>query len=139
MARHGDQGRLGQDIHRRFTCIQDNSVVHGDDDVVIGDKVVIGHRVLCHARRVGHRVLIGNGATVNDGVTIGEDSLLASGHGGHRQDGDPGQVAGGGRVPGRVRGQTRERHLELMERTYRGYVEKTRRYKRQDGLESTEA
>ena len=29
-----------------FTCVQDNSVVHGDADVVIGDRVVIGHQVL---------------------------------------------------------------------------------------------
>ena len=62
----------------RFTCIQDNSVVHGDADVVIGDRVVMGHMVLCHARSVGDRVLIGSGATVNDGVEIGEDSLIAS-------------------------------------------------------------
>ena len=34
----------------RRTCIQDNSVVHGDADVVIGDGVAIGHRVMCHAR-----------------------------------------------------------------------------------------
>ena len=61
------------------TCIQDNSVVHGDDDVSIGDNVVIGHRVMCHAKTVGNSVLIGNGAVVNDGVEIGEYSLLASG------------------------------------------------------------
>ena len=131
----GDSGRISIG---RFTCIQDNSVVHGDDDVVIGDKVVIGHRVLCHARTVGHRVLIGNGATVNDGVTIGEDSLLASGTVVIDKMEIPARSLVVG-VPGRVRGQTRERHLELMERTYKGYVEKTRRYKRQGGLESTEA
>ena len=61
------------------TCIQDNSVVHGDADVVIGDNVVVGHGAVCHARKVGDRVLVGNGATVNDGVEIGEDSLIAAG------------------------------------------------------------
>ena len=97
----GDSGRISIG---RFTCIQDNSVVHGDDDVVIGDKVVIGHRVLCHARRVGHRVLIGNGATVNDGVTIGEDSLLASGTVVIDKMEIPARSLVVG-VPGRVRGQ----------------------------------
>ncbi len=48
------------------TCIQDNSVVHGDADVVIGDRVVIGHRVGCHARSVGAGGMIGNGAVVKD-------------------------------------------------------------------------
>ena len=61
------------------TCIQDNSVLHGDADVEIGNNVVIGHKVLCHAAKIGDRVLLGNGSTVNDGVVIGCDSLIASG------------------------------------------------------------
>ncbi len=71
-----DMGRI---TIGKYTCVQDNSVVHGDADVVIGDYVVIGHRVMCHAKMIGNRVLIGNGATINDGVAIGEDSLIASG------------------------------------------------------------
>ena len=61
------------------TCIQDNSVLHGDADVEIGNYVVIGHKVLCLAAKIGDRVLLGNGSTVNDGVVIGSDSLIASG------------------------------------------------------------
>ena len=62
----------------KFTCIQDNSVVHGDSDVLIGDNVVIGHRVLCHAAIIETRCLIGNGAVLNDGVKIGTGSLVGS-------------------------------------------------------------
>ena len=119
----------------RFTCIQDNSVVHGDDDVVIGDRVAIGHRVLCHARTVGDRVLIGNGATVNDGVEIGEGSLVASGATLIENMIVPaGSLVVG--LPGRIRGQVQERHVELIRRASEDYVEKARRYKRQGGLES---
>ena len=59
----------------RFTCIQDNSVVHGDDDVVIGDWVAIGHRVLCHARTVGDRVLFGKYAGTEIKLT-GEEHMI---------------------------------------------------------------
>ena len=116
------------------TCVQDNSVVHGDADVVIGSDVVIGHRALCHARTVGDRVLIGNGATVNDGVEIGEDSLLASGTMVVDNMVVPARsiVAG---LPGRVRGEVEERHLELIGWYRDIYVEKTERYKRQGLLE----
>ena len=43
------------------TCVQDNSVIHGDADVEICDSVVIGHRVMCHAAVVKNNVLLGNG------------------------------------------------------------------------------
>lgn len=127
----GDSGRISIG---RYTCVQDNSVVHGDADVVIGDYVVIGHRVLCHARTVGDRVLIGNGATVNDGVEIGEDSLVASGAMVVDNTGVPPRSLVVG-VPGRVRGQVTERHLALIRRYGEAYAEKTRRYKGQGNLE----
>ena len=121
----------------RFTCVQDNSVVHGDADVVIGDRVVIERRVLCHARSVGDRVLIGNGATVNDGVEIGEDSLIASTAMVIDNMVIPSRslVAG---VPGRVGGAVEERHIELIKSTCDQYVLKAQRYKRQGDLESAQ-
>ena len=117
------------------TCIQDNSVVHGDDDVSIGDNVVIGHRVMCHAKTVGNSVLIGNGAVVNDGVEIGEYSLLASGCMvvDNMQIGPRSLVMG---VPARVRGEIRDRHAELINRTGAHYVDRGQRYKQQGNLEA---
>ena len=70
---------MGKIVIGKHTNIQDNSAVHGDADVEIGDYVTIGHKVLCHAKTVGNRAVIGNGATLNDGVEIGEYSLIASG------------------------------------------------------------
>jgi len=129
----GDQGKI---IVGSNTNIQDNSVVHGDADVSIGDDVVIGHRVVCHARTVGDRVLIGNGATVNDGVEIGEDSLLASGT--VVIDNmviKANSIVSG--IPGRVRGQVEERHKELTKGYRDLYVGNTKLYKAEGNLEST--
>ena len=119
----------------RQTCVQDNSTVHGDDDVEIGDNVVIGHNVLCHAKTVGDRVVIGNGSAVNDGVVIGEDSLIASGTVIVDNVEIPARSLVVG-VPGKVRGEIRERHLERMKWYSDVYIEKTKRYKRQGNLES---
>jgi carbonic anhydrase/acetyltransferase-like protein (isoleucine patch superfamily) len=128
----GDMGKItiGKD-----TCVEDNSVVHGDADVDIGDRVVIGHNVLCHARTVGDRVLIGSGATVNDGVTIGDDSLVASG----AMVVENMTIPGGSFVvglPARVKGAISERHKEMIAYTVDVYAEKAQRYKSQGDLES---
>ena len=68
----GDSGKV---TIGKYTNIQDNSVVHGDDDVEIGDYVTIGHRVMCHAKYIGNLSLIGNGSIINDGVIIGKNSI----------------------------------------------------------------
>ena len=119
----------------RNTCIQDNSVIHGDADVLIGDGVVIGHRVMCHAKVVGDRSLIGNGAVVNDGVEIGPDSLVASGAMliERMQVPSKSMVVG---VPGKVRGEIQERHLDLIRGTSEHYVEKAALYRREGNLQS---
>ena len=126
---------MGKITIGRYTCVQDNSIVHGDADVVIGDNVVIGHRVLCHARNVGDRALIGNGATVNDGVEIGEDSVLASGTMVVDNMEIPSRSIVMG-VPGRIRGQVEQRHIDLSKYYCDIYIEKAQRYKRQGNLES---
>ena len=126
-----DMGRI--EIGSR-TCIQDNSVVHGDADVTIGDRVVIGHRVLCHARRVGDGVLIGSGATVNDGAEIGGYSLVASGAMVIEEMRIPERSLVVG-VPARIRGGVEERHVRLIASTCESYIEKAKRYKRQGGFE----
>ncbi len=116
------------------TCIQDNSVVHGDADVEIGDDVVIGHKVLCHAKTVGDGSLLGSGCTVNDGVEIGEGSLVASGAMVVENVVVPPRSLVVG-IPGKVRGEVKERHTRLIEATAAHYVEKGRRYKAEGGLE----
>ena len=126
---------MGKITIGKFTCVQDNSVVHGDNDVVIGDNAVIGHRVLCHAKNVGDRVLIGNGATVNDGVEIGDDCVLASGTTVLDNMEIPARSIVMG-VPGRVRGEIEDRHVELTKYYCDIYIHKAQRYRNQGNLGS---
>ena len=126
-----DMGRI---VIGKHTNVQDNSVVHGDADVEIGDYVTIGHKVLCHAKTVGDRAVIGNGATLNDGVEIGEYSLVASGT--MLVDNvkiPPRSLVVGS--PGKVLREVGERHLERMKWYCDVYMEKTKKYKAQGNLE----
>ena len=128
------RGDMGKIIIGKHTNIQDNSAVHGDADVVIGDYVTIGHKVLCHAKRVGDRCVIGNGSTLNDGVEIGEYSLIASGA--MLVDNvkiPPRSLVVGS--PGKRLREVGARHLERMKWYCDVYMEKTKRYKSQGNLE----
>ena len=126
---------MGKITIGKWTCVQDNSVVHGDADVVIGDNVVVGHGAVCHARRVGDRVLVGNGATVNDGVEIGEDSLIAAGAVVLDKTVVPaGSVVAG--VPAKVLGRTSKRHKEMIGWLRDIYVKQAQRYRGQGNLSS---
>ena len=128
----GDMGKITIGKH---TNVQDNSAVHGDADVVIGDYVTIGHKVLCHAKSVGDRCVLGNGAVVNDGVEIGEYSLVASGT--MLVDNvkiPPRSLVVGS--PGKALRPVSERHLARMKWYCEVYMEKTKRYKADGNLES---
>ena len=113
--------------------VQDNSVLHADDDAEIGDGVTIGHGVVCHARRIGDGSLIGNGAVLNDGVVVGEGTLIAAGAvlPENAVIGDGLLVRG---MPGKPLGPVRERHLKLMRGAAASYVERIGRYKSEGRL-----
>ena len=117
------------------TCIQDNSVLHGDADVEIGNNVVIGHKVLCHAAKIGDRVLLGNGSTVNDGVVIGSDSLIASGTVlPDKQSIAAKSIVMG--VPGKIRSEIKQKFIDLIKNTSEAYAKRAIRYKKEGDLES---
>ena len=129
------RGDMGKVIIGKHTNIQDNSAVHGDADVEIGDHVTIGHKVLCHAKNVENNVVIGNGATINDGVEIGEYCLIASG----TMLVDNVKIAPRSLVvgsPGKAIREVGERHLEKMKWYNDVYMDKCKRYKAQGNLES---
>ena len=127
----GDTGKISIG---KFTNIQDNSVLHGDDDVIIGDNVTIGHRVMCHGRNIGNRVLIGNGAILNDGVLVGEESVIGSGSMILENMDIPEKSIVVG-MPGRVRGSVRDKHVDMIDRIAAGYAEKAQKYKAEGTLE----
>lgn len=63
------------------TNIQDNSVVHCDEDVpcLIGQRVTVGHAAVVHGAIVGDRCLVGIGAKLLNRSRLGEGAWLASG------------------------------------------------------------
>ena len=127
----GDTGKI---TIGKFTNIQDNSVLHGDDDVIIGDNVTIGHRVLCHGRNIGNRVLIGNGAILNDGVLVGEESVIGSGSMILENMDIPEKSIVVG-MPGRIRGSVKDKHVNMIDRIAAGYASKAQKYKAEGNLE----
>ena len=110
------------------TNIQDNSVIHSDDNSTIGNNVTIGHGVTCHAKTIMDNCLLGNGSTLNEGVVIGEFSLIASGSMVLENMKIPPKSLVMGN-PARIRGEINERHLELIKLSCSTYVDKVKIYR----------
>ena len=128
------RGDMGKVRIGKYTNIQDNSVVHGDDDVEIGDYVIVGHRVMCHAKYIGDQSLIGNGAIINDGVIIGKNSVIGSGTMVLENMDIPERSIAVG-MPGRVRGEVQQKHLDLQVELADIYSNQAKRYKKEGTLE----
>jgi carbonic anhydrase/acetyltransferase-like protein (isoleucine patch superfamily) len=71
-----DRVEIGAD-----TNIQDNSVVHCDEDApcVIGERVTVGHAAVVHGAVVEDRCLVGIGAKLLNRSRLGEGAWLAAG------------------------------------------------------------
>lgn len=109
--------------------VQDNSVIHADDDANIGDGVTIGHGVVCHGKTVGDGCLLGNGSVLNDGVVLGKGCLVAAGSViPENVTFDDDLLIRG--VPGKAIGRVRTRHQQLQQRAALSYVNRLQRYKR---------
>lgn len=63
------------------TNIQDNAVLHCDEDVpcFVGDRVTVGHSAIIHGASVGSRALVGIGAMALNTSVIGEGAWLGAG------------------------------------------------------------
>ena len=61
------------------TSIEDNCVVHGGTDVIIGDNTIIGHGAVVHCHRIGSNVLVGNNVSLLDGAEIGDFCIIGAG------------------------------------------------------------
>lgn len=90
--------------------IQDNAVIHGDKDVVIGNRVSVGHGAVVHGATIEDDVLIGMGAVVMDGTVVGKGSIVAAGAviGGDKII-PPGSLVMG--VPGKVKKELSEEEI----------------------------
>lgn len=63
------------------TNIQENSVVHGDEEfeVNVGSGCTIGHGAIIHGCTIGKNTLIGMGAIILNGAKIGNNSIVGAG------------------------------------------------------------
>ena len=61
------------------TSIEDNCVIHGWADIIIGDNVIVGHGAVIHCHKIGNNALIGINATILDGAEVGDFSVVAAG------------------------------------------------------------
>lgn len=63
------------------TNVQDNSVLHCDEDVpcTLGNRVTVGHAAVVHGATVGDGALIGIGARALNNSILGEGAWLGAG------------------------------------------------------------
>lgn len=75
------RGDVNKIVVGRYSNVQDNSVLHVDDDkaCVLGDYVTIGHGAIVHASTIEDNVLVGMGAIVLSGCHIGSGTIIAAG------------------------------------------------------------
>ena len=65
----------------RYTNIQDNSMIHVNDDypTIIGDFVTIGHNCVIHGCTIEEHCLIGMGSVILSGAVVGRGSVIGAG------------------------------------------------------------
>ncbi len=114
------------------TNIQDNCVVHvtaGTAPTIIAEEVTIGHGAIIHGCTIKRGALIGMGARILDGAVIGENALVGAGtlvpEGMHVP---PRTLVVG--VPARIKRELTEKEIELLEQSWRHYVEYKEEYLR---------
>jgi len=112
--------------------VQDGSVLHVDPGypMTLGRMVTIGHKVMLHGCSIGDGSLVGinsvvmNGARIGSGSLIGANTLIPEG----KEIPEGVLVLGSpGKVVRDLRTEERDRLLAIA----RGYVERSRMYKRE--------
>ena len=116
------------------TNIQDNSIVHGDEDVYIGNGVTMGHMVMCHATTVGDNVMLANASVINDGVKVGNNCLIGASSTvvPNMVIPDFSFVLG---TPARIKSTISDKHLDMVKKNALSYVRRTKMYKKEGGFE----
>jgi carbonic anhydrase/acetyltransferase-like protein (isoleucine patch superfamily) len=112
------------------TSIEDNCVVHGGTDVIIGDNTIIGHGAVIHCHRIGSKVLVGNNVTLLDGAEIGDFCIIGAGSvvAPEAKIADKSVVTG---VPARIRGQLSQEQLVRLKLGSDIYAKLAQQYKQQ--------
>lgn len=111
------------------TNIQDNAVIHVDDDAParIGNNVTVGHAAVVHGCTVGNGSLIGIGATILSHAEIGEFCIVGANALVTERKRFPDRSVIIGSPAKRVREVTDE-EVEMLRESADHYVELGRRY-----------
>ena len=112
------------------TSIQDNSVLHAELPMEIGDNVLIGHSAVVHGKKIGSNTLIGNNATILDETHIGDFCIIGAGcvvsQG--MEIPDNSLVVG---VPGKIKGKPSSQQLWWVKEAPQIYTKLAKQYKEQ--------
>lgn len=111
------------------TNLQDGVVVHADPGypVRIGARGTVGHGAIVHGATIEDDCLIGMRAVVLNGARIGRGSLLAAGAVVREGERIPeGSLVAG--VPAKVRRPVTDAERQMMEDSWRGYVDRAARH-----------
>jgi len=129
------RGDTNQILIGDATNIQDNAVVHVDDDAPahIGANVTVGHAAVVHGCTVGDGSLIGIGATILSHARIGEFCIVGAGALITERKEFPDRSLLIGAPAKRVREVTDE-EVEMLKRSAAHYAELGRRYRAELGV-----
>ena len=74
------RGDIGKIYVGKNTNIQDNSVIHTDENgnCFIGENVTIGHGAIIHSATISDNTLVGMGATILSNAKIGRDCIIGA-------------------------------------------------------------
>ncbi|NVB40239.1 gamma carbonic anhydrase family protein [Pseudenhygromyxa sp. WMMC2535] len=124
----GDDGPI---VIGAQSSIQDNAVIHcteGLSSTHVGARVTVGHSVILHGCTVHDDALVGMGAVLLDNAVVESWSLVAAG-----ALVPPGKVVAAGTLvagnPMRVLRECQERDRQMIDSSWRAYVERTHQYR----------
>ncbi|MDE1160782.1 MAG: gamma carbonic anhydrase family protein [Acidobacteriaceae bacterium] len=124
--------RIGEESN-----VQDGAVLHGMKGLhptIVGDRCTIGHNATVHGCTLEDDVLVGMGAVILNGARIGAGSMVAAGalvlEG---VEVPPGTLVAG--VPAKARKTLGAEDLAGIRKYAAGYVEYSREYREDDGVE----
>ena len=124
------RGDCGKIAIGNNTSIEDNCVVHGNGDMIIGHHVIAGHGAIIHGIKIGNYILIGNNAVVLNDVEVGDFSIIGAGA----------VIAEGMKIPeqslctgtpARIKGRVSSQWLAQIKDGAAFYTDLARKYKQQ--------
>lgn len=111
------------------TNIQDNAVLHLDEDDIIniGNHVTIGHGAIVHGCTIADNCIIGMGSIIMNGAKIGKNCIIGAGAivTERKEIPDNSVVIG---APGKVTKQLKDDEIAKTKQSALHYIELAKRY-----------